>query len=899
MSKAPSASAFTGRKRNRTTTWSVRLKDVVARIMITAGGIGTIVAVMGVCLFLVWVVVPLFFSATVNDASHFSMNQSQQTVSTDAGQAFEPPVAQGMDEYRMISWILSASGELSAYNNAAGKLLTRQQVITGQTITAVAKSDTQNIWLLGLSNGSVLRGTLGVAARLIDVTSLPAAYRQFKHDQLGPWSVDDEVGMIQRVNDDQFRILTIVTELMDPIEISPGHAVTNLDFTLLNDDMVMAAMTADGKLQLDRISQRKNILTGKITITKDHWDLPFDTATHGRPHYLLMSGQGDMIYLAWTNGKLLRYDTRIPDEAKIVEEVDLVPEQGEQLTALTMLLGRGTLLAGDSLGRVRGWFRSKPEGATTADGATLVKAHELAQLQSAVVALAPSSRTRIVAAGSADGQVKLFQATSQKELANVQPDSRMPVTGITISPKDDGMLILREGNVSLHQMNVGYPEATLSALFLPVWYENFNQPETTWQSSGGSDEAEAKFGLWPLIFGSLKGTVYCLLFGVPIALFGAIFTSEFLHPRAKAVVKPTIEMMASLPSVVLGFLAALVIAPVAEDFVPSMIASFVLVPCAFLSGAFIWQLMPYQLTLRMGQWRLAFIFLFLPLGLVASYFTGPVFEHILFANHPLAVAMSYLGDSPAELGNLKSWLDGQMGHGAPGWMVILLPVSAIAVAIGGARWINPILRQHSGDWSRRQMALLSIIKFIFGSIAAALLALVCGLILTHLFNWDPRGSIVGTYVQRNALVVGFVMGFAIIPIIYTIAEDALSAVPEHLRAASLGAGGTPWQTAMRIVIPTAMSGLFSAIMIGVGRAVGETMIVLMAAGNTAVTDWNPFNGFRTLSANIAVELPEAVENSTHYRTLYMAALVLFIVTFLLNTVAETIRQRFRKRAFQL
>ncbi|MDL1952518.1 ABC transporter permease subunit, partial [Acidobacteria bacterium ACD] len=106
-------------------------------------------------------------------------------------------------------------------------------------------------------------------------------------------------------------------------------------------------------------------------------------------------------------------------------------------------------------------------------------------------------------------------------------------------------------------------------------------------------------------------------------------------------------------------------------------------------------------------------------------------------------------------------------------------------------------------------------------------------------------------------------------------------------------------TAVRIVLPTAMSGLFSAVMIGLGRAVGETMIVLMAAGNTPVMDWNMFNGFRTLSANIAVELPEAVRNSTHYRTLFLAALVLFAMTFLLNTVAETVRLRFRRRAYQL
>jgi phosphate transport system permease protein len=164
---------------------------------------------------------------------------------------------------------------------------------------------------------------------------------------------------------------------------------------------------------------------------------------------------------------------------------------------------------------------------------------------------------------------------------------------------------------------------------------------------------------------------------------------------------------------------------------------------------------------------------------------------------------------------------------------------------------------------------------------------------------DPRHALVGTYVQRNTLVVGFVMGFAVVPIIYTISEDALSSVPEHLRTASLACGATPWQTAIRVILPVAMSGIFSAIMIGLGRAVGETMIVVMAAGNTPVMDLNIFNGLRALSANIVVEMPEAVRDSTLYRMLFLAALALFAVTFVVNTVAEIIRIRFRKRAFQL
>ncbi len=155
------------------------------------------------------------------------------------------------------------------------------------------------------------------------------------------------------------------------------------------------------------------------------------------------------------------------------------------------------------------------------------------------------------------------------------------------------------------------------------------------------------------------------------------------------------------------------------------------------------------------------------------------------------------------------------------------------------------------------------------------------------------------YDQRNAVVVGLAMGFAVIPIIFSIAEDAFSNVPREMVSGSLALGANRWQTVTRVVLPTASPGIFSAIMIGFGRAVGETMIVLMATGNTPIMDWNPFNGFRTLSANIAVEIPEAPQGGTLYRTLFLAALILFVFTFLTNTVAEVVRQRLRRRYAQL
>jgi len=149
--------------------------------------------------------------------------------------------------------------------------------------------------------------------------------------------------------------------------------------------------------------------------------------------------------------------------------------------------------------------------------------------------------------------------------------------------------------------------------------------------------------------------------------------------------------------------------------------------------------------------------------------------------------------------------------------------------------------------------------------------------------------------QRNAVIVGIAMGFAVIPTIFSMTEDAIFSVPKHLSQGSLALGATPWQTLLGVVLPTASPGIFSATMIGLGRAVGETMLVLMATGNTPVMDLSIFQGMRTLAANIAVEMPESEVASSHYRILFLAALVLFTLTFIANTGAEVVRQRLRKK----
>ncbi|MGE3316568.1 MAG: ABC transporter permease, partial [Planctomycetaceae bacterium] len=283
---------------------------------------------------------------------------------------------------------------------------------------------------------------------------------------------------------------------------------------------------------------------------------------------------------------------------------------------------------------------------------------------------------------------------------------------------------------------------------------------------------------------------------------------------------------------------------------------------------------------RLLKYRFFVICLMLPVGVFAAFLIGPQVEKWLFA------------------GNMFQWLSGQVGTGTGAWMILLLPASGVLAGVLVSRYVTPWLVRRSGKMSRSAIAGLDFAKFLAGSVCTLILALSASWLLTQM-GFDPRGTYVDTYDQRNALIVGFVMGFAVIPLIYTLADDALSSVPEQLRAASLGAGATPWQTTIRIVIPTAMSGLFSAVMVGLGRAVGETMIVLMAGGNIPVMDPNMFSGFRTLAANIAVELAEAVRNSTHYRTLFLAALTLFVLTFIVNTVAEMVRIRFRRRVYQM
>jgi phosphate transport system permease protein len=263
------------------------------------------------------------------------------------------------------------------------------------------------------------------------------------------------------------------------------------------------------------------------------------------------------------------------------------------------------------------------------------------------------------------------------------------------------------------------------------------------------------------------------------------------------VLKPTIEIMAALPSVVIGFLAGLWLAPLLEEIMVGVLLTGLAIPLVVFAFVCLWQLAPASLRRRLPDGREFYLLVPLVLaGFMLAYWLGPQVDALCFK------------------GNYKQWV------------------------------------------------------------------------------FDTFGQ---QFEQRNSLVIGIAMGFAVIPIIFTISEDAFSNVPSSFKSASYALGASKWQTAWRVIMPTASPGVFSAIMIGFGRAVGETMIVLMATGNTPIMSFSPFNGMRALSANIAVEIPEAPAEGTLYRVLFVAALLLFLLTFAVNTVAEVVRQRLRAR----
>jgi len=854
------------RRRRRGTNRGAAFVESAARVAITFGGIGTIVAVFGILLFLLWVVRPLFTSARVEGRKAYPIG------ALGPAETWRLAVDEGLN----LAWTLDRDGVTASYDLSTGARLERRQLFEGAPPIAAAFQALSDQVLLGFADGTVRNGRLGFDTTFLEGEDLPEHLTG-----LQPGSVEKHEGaIVERTNAGQLRATRFVASFEAPVVVADGDPLELVDISFTPNGESLAtwqrdAATGEVRLLVSRVRVTENMLTGAVTRRLTSSDLtpklPDVTET---PRAMIMSGSGQNLLLAWSDGRVANFDLRDPAAPYLVQEVDVVDSPTATLTAFEALSGKSAFVVGDSEGHLSKWFTVRDDTSERGDQ-LFQRIFDFPRGAAAVEHVAVASRSRIFVASFVDLHLAGYHGTTSDRTFDSVADEHLDA--LAVAPKQDAILARTKSGLKLWRVRMEHQDATLASMFQPVWYEGYPGPQHTWQSTGGTSDFEPKYGIAPLVFGTLKATLYSMLFGAPLALLAALYTSEFLSPRLRAPIKSTVELMASLPSVVLGFLAALVIAPFVQTVLPATIGAFLMVPVAVLLGAYLWQLMPQSRAIRWQGWqRFAMIALMIPLGILGGVALGGPVEHVMFA------------------GDFASWLDGQRGGPIGGWAILFLPLAGLLAAFLNARVLGGFVQRRAQNDTRNKLARLELLRF--GGWLLLTLAIAFGLAaLLGALGFDPRGNLVGTYVQRNAMIVGFAMGFAIIPIIYTLAEDALSEVPGHLREGSLGAGATPWQTATRIVIPFAMSGMFSALMIGLGRAVGETMIVLMAAGNTPIMEWNIFSGFRTLTANIAVEMPEAPKGSTHYLTLFLAALVLFALTFVLNTAAELVRRHFRRR----
>jgi len=934
----------TNAPRMRRTSKRVHLVDRVAGMVITIGGISVILTVVGICVFLLASVLPLFRSGEITEDSRSPISVTD-------------PRIVATDEYQASMLVINAEGYLSILHTATGQAVVPPRPITDGRVTSMSFEPAQELLAIGREDGQVQLGRASFETELLSAAEVGEQPSLWTIGQTGPFRYGESTGVLQRFSLDQFRFIHPEIVLADPSALSGGNgAVVSIDLRTRGETQFLLTKRADGTMALGQVRTVRPLGGGKPRTRISEQVVAADFAARGVPQWSFITGDGESILCLWPDGHLQRYSTHAPENEpiRLSETVQLIPT-GRRITSACMMLGGVTLLAGDDKGTLNAAFAAVNPAAATPDGLSLVVSHRIGVSSHPLTAINISTRDRTLVVGDTSGAIHLLNLTSEKRVAQVQEDAATaePVAAAAIAPKMNGVVaISTKGTLRHYHLEPGHPEASVHSLFGKVHYEGGLEPQYTYQSSSGEDTAEPKLSLVPLILGTLKATLFAMLFAAPLAILAAIYTSEFLNPSVRRYVKPAIETMASLPSVVLGFVAAIIVAPWVAQHLPAVLVAFFVLPFAVLMGAHLWQLVPMRIDRSTtAVTKLTVVAATMAIGIALAGLLSPLIERGLFGptrSDKLVLAGSiapvakeaipawvgartsmdpnlerrlrqehgmYFRDGkvvvpvePADLSviesklstmesaqpSIRTWLDGNYGAVWPGWMAVLLPLAAVAISLAESRLRSRGILPNLDGLPRGKAARGYLIRFSILSVATLVVSGGMGMLVSQI-GVDSRDFIFGPFSQRNTLIVGLMMGFAVIPIIYTISEDAMRTVPQQLRTASVGAGATPWQTAIRVVLPVAGSGVFSAIMIGLGRATGETMIVVMATGNTPSLDWNLFSGFRTLSANIAVELPEAAQDSSHYRVLFLCGLVLFAMTFLVNTTAEIVRQRFRRQ----
>jgi len=714
------------------------LKDHVTRYFVGIGGISVIIAILLIFFYLLQVVIPMFGSADIKESQvHKAMGEGKS-------------LYLGLEEQGTMGVRFTDTGHIIFFDTASGNVVKNVNLELPANVTSISSNLNQVV--LGLENGSVM------LVKYIFKLSYPNDIRT-----ISPL-LEYPLG----------KALLALDESEKPL--------TEMAIQFNEDGIGIAAKTADQRLVFARYLQEESFITEEITTELASRS---EQAVKDKINAVVLAPALDHLYVSMEGGVLRDYAL---DEDGFDGNFNDYKFKNN-ITSLKLLLGGSSLLIGLENGEVQQWMSVRNE-----HGRVLTFIRNFTANKNAITVISTEQQRKGFAVADTVGEITLYYSTSQRTLASINT-AKNKITAMAWSARAQHLLASDEkGTLYLYEVHNEYPEVSWDVLWGKIWYEGYDESDYIWQSSASTNEFEPKFSLMPLTFGTIKAAFYAMLFAVPIAILGAMYTAQFMTPRMRQTVKPSIEIMEALPTVILGFLAGLWLAPYVETHLAGVFTLLIILPFGFILCAWIWEQLPNK----------------------------SIFE---------------------------SWE-----------AALLIPVVLLLI------WLA--------------MSLNAPIEALF-------------------FNGDMRAYMTNewgiNYDQRNALVVGLIMGFAIIPTIFSIAEDAIFTVPQHLIRGSLALGASRWQTMLNVVIPAASPAIFSAIMMGFGRAVGETMIVLMATGNTPLMDMSIFQGMRTLAANIAVEVPEAEVASTHYRILFLAAFILFMFTFVFNTLAEVIRQRLRKK----
>lgn len=758
------------------------LADKAARVVITLGGGVAIFSVFGIMAFIFSEVAPLMARPKTTPAEQWAVSERLSPSSS---------LAIGVDEYRDTAFRMTARGDVEFFSLATGKPLQSVSApdLGKSAVTSASRKPRKNWIAYGAADGRA--GWVEVKFR---AEYANGERRMVPSAEFGPLAQLAPAGVP----------INKITGAVDPegsAVIAGADSAGRLYLSTAPAEgarpSVAVISEKGGVSSLAMKSDASQLVAGMEDGHVQVFELKEGAATRTETFKARDSAVTAMDFLAGDDGLVVGGMRGSVTEWLPVRYVKAA-NGGKKTVRLGA--GNGLLKPGAEMDMPDMDYTSTPErwpGVEFSPAGTryhLVRSFE--PHKSKVVLVAPSPRDKGFLTASADGAVAYRYSTTGKTHPVTVAEKQVELA--VFAPKADAFYTLgRDGVFNGVSFDARHPDVSFATLFSRVWYGGYNSPKLVWQSTGGTDDFEAKYSLWPLIFGTLKGTLYAMVFSVPIAILGAIYLSQLAPVGLRNAVKPVIELMAAIPSVVIGFLAGLWLSPLIDRHLMAVFMVMLSLPAGWLAVV-------------LAMWAIP--------------------------------------------------RDKRPATGGPRELLFLLPVAVVAVAAG--LFLAPYLE-----------------GALFGGDLKSWLYSTLGVV------YDPR----------NCIVVGFALGFAVMPIIFTISEDALTAVPQSLASASFALAASRWQTAIYVVLPAASPGIFAAVMLGLGRAVGETMIVLMATGNTPIMDWSVFNGLRAMSATIAVEMPEAPVGGSLYRVLFLVGFLLFAFTFAINTVAEFVSARLRRK----